>query len=347
MFEDMKFCLCVTHDVSIASSRSWWQRIDRAGFDYIGIADTPMLCREVYLSLSTAAAATEQAKLLLMVTNSVTRDVSVTAGSMNTLRDLHGDRFTYAFGAGDSSVVGIGLRQAKAEQIAEYFEALRDILAGRVTSYQGRKFAAGWKDWEPWRPKLLMAANGPKNLRMAAQCADAVIIGGAMFPEIIRGRIAYVRKCAEEAGRDPDEIEIWHNVPTQPAETLEEGFSNINLLTQAKFFVMHGDKKDDEIRPPEVKEALRQIAPLYSVQRHSQTNHEIWEICQRTGTVDYFVEQYGGMVGPADYTAAVQRLHDAGARNVILIPLGPNKEYGIDRMAEATVAKRNPVPLNG
>ena len=345
MFEDMRFCICVPHDESLNVSRTWWRRMDELGFDYIGMADTPMLCREVYLSLATAAAATSRAQILLMVTNPITRDISVTAGAMQALRELHGDRFTYGYGAGDSSILGVGLKLAKGSQIAEYIGALREILGGRTAEYQGRQLKAAWRDWEPWKPRLWMAANGPNNLRTAAQVADAVIAGGSFLPEMVKQRIDYIRQCAAEAGRDPAEVEIWHNVPVMPADTLEEGFCNINLLAQAKHFMLHGDRGVP--KPPEVQEALRQIAPLYSVQRHSRTNKEIWDIAQKTGTVDYFVQQAGGMVGPADFTAAVQRLHDAGARNVTLIPLGADRIKGVERMAEATVAKRqSPAPAS-
>lgn len=338
MFEDMKFCICVPHDTTLDKAAQWWRHMDEAGFDYIGIADTPMLCREIYLSLSAAAAATKNARLLLMITNSITRDVTVTAGSMNTLRELHGDRFTYGFGAGDSSVIGVGLNIATANEMAEYVTAVRDILEGRTANYRGRQIKAAWRDWEPWRPRLWMAANGPKNLRKAAEVADAVIAGGPMAPHAVKARMDYIRKCAEEAGRDPDSIEIWHNIPVCPAETLEEGFSNMNLLTQAKLFMAHGDQGVG--RPPEAQEALRQIAPLYSVARHSRTNREVWEIVERTGSVAYFIEHCGGFVGPADYTAIVQGLRDVGARNLTFIPLGPDKIYGIDTMARATVARR-------
>ena len=183
MFEDMKFCICTAHDASLDLAREWWRRMDELGFDYIGIADTPMLCREVYLSLATAAAATSRAQLLLMVTNPITRDVSVTAGSMLTLRDLAGDRFSYGYGAGDSSMLGVGLNLAKGSQIAEYMGAIRDILGGRTADYQGRKLKAAWRNWEPWTPRLWMAANGPKNLRIAAQVADSVIVGGSLTSE--------------------------------------------------------------------------------------------------------------------------------------------------------------------
>ncbi|HKX79681.1 MAG TPA: LLM class flavin-dependent oxidoreductase [Novosphingobium sp.] len=338
MFEDMKFCMCVPHDTSLDVAREWWRRMDELGFDYIGIADTPMLCREVYLSLATAAAATSRAKLLLMVTNPVTRDVSVAAGAMLALRDLAGDRLAYGYGAGDSSIVGVGLKTATGRQIAEYMQALREILGGDTAEYEGRQLKGAWSSWEPWRPDLWMAANGPNNLKTAARVADSVIAGGSLLPEEVSNRIAYIQQCAAEAGRDPSQIDIWHLVPVMPGDTLEEGFCNINLIAQAKSFVLHGDR--GTARPQTVQDALRQIAPLYSVERHSRTNQEVWDIACKTGTVDYFVKAQGGLVGPVDFTDAVQRLSDAGAKNLILVPQGPKKLAGIELMADATVAKR-------
>ena len=46
MFEDMKFTMCVSPDADLPTCLDWWKEIERLGYDYIGIPDTPMLMRE-------------------------------------------------------------------------------------------------------------------------------------------------------------------------------------------------------------------------------------------------------------------------------------------------------------
>ena len=52
------------------------------------------------------------------------------------------------------------------------------------------------------------ARHGPKNLRVAGALADIVMIYVGVNPVSVRWAIDHVRAGAEEAGRDPDSVEI-------------------------------------------------------------------------------------------------------------------------------------------
>ena len=54
----------------------------------------------------------------------------------------------------------------------------------------------------------MMAATGPKNLRLAGALADIVMVYVGVDETSVRWAIEHVRAGAEEAGRDPDEVEI-------------------------------------------------------------------------------------------------------------------------------------------
>ena len=54
----------------------------------------------------------------------------------------------------------------------------------------------------------MMSATGPKNLRVAGALADIVMIYVGVNPVSVRWAIDHVRAGAEEAGRDPDTVEI-------------------------------------------------------------------------------------------------------------------------------------------
>src|SRR2546422_628017 len=63
--------------------------------------------------------------------------------------------------------------------------------------------------WSRARVPIFLAASGPKTLRLAGQIADGVVVRTGILPDIIRDSIAAVRRGAEEAGRDPDAVEMW------------------------------------------------------------------------------------------------------------------------------------------
>lgn len=336
MFDDMKFTMCASPDAALPKTLEWWKLIDQLGFDYIGIPDTPMLMREAWVSLTAAALSTSRAGIKLMVTNPITRDVSVTAGAMLALRDLIGDRLVVGFGAGDSASKAIGLGSANAQVIADYIEALRGLVAGERIDFKGRQLKTAWHDWTPWRPHLMMAGAGEKTFRTAGRVADSVISAFGLRPELIAQATEWVRQGAEEAGRDPDAIDIWHMVLAVPGKTKEEGFLHASSLGS---LLAHNGNPKAKLVPEEMEAGLWEMAKHYSLEAHSRDNSAILEIGQRTGCMDYLIDR-GGMIGPVDYTELVQKYRSYGAKNLIFTALGPDRPGTVQKLADAVVSRR-------
>jgi alkanesulfonate monooxygenase SsuD/methylene tetrahydromethanopterin reductase-like flavin-dependent oxidoreductase (luciferase family) len=336
MFDDMKFTMCASPDASLPKTIEWWQLIDRLGFDYIGIPDTPMLMREAYVSLTAAALATSRAGIKLMVTNPLTRDVSVTAGAMLALRDLIGDRLVVGFGAGDSASKAIGLGKANAAQIADYIVALRGLISGERVNFQGRELKAAWRDWTPWRPHLMMAGAGEKTFRTAGRVADAVISAFGLLPELIAQANEWIRQGAEEVGRDPAQIDVWHMVLAVPGATRDEAFAHATALGS---LLAHNGNPRAKLIPPEMEPGLWEMAKHYSLESHSRDNAAILEIGRRTGCIDYLVAR-GGMIGPVDYVELVQKYRSYGAKNLIFTALGPDRPATVQKLADTVLRQR-------
>lgn len=336
MFEDMKFVMNSSPDANLTTTLAWYKEIDDYGFDYIGMPDTPMLMREVYVSLTAAALSTSRAGIMLMATNPITRDVSVTAGALLALRDLIGDRLKLCVAAGDSASKAIGLGKATAQQVADYIEALRGLTAGEKIHFKGRELKTAWREWTPWRPHLMMAASGEKTFKTAGRVADSVISAFGMRPELIQQATAWVREGAEEAGRDPSAIDIWHMVLAVPGETKEDGFRHATSLGS---LLAHNGNPRGKLIPEDVEPGLWEMAKHYSLESHSRDNVEILEIAVRTGIIDYLIER-GGMVGPMDYTATVQKYRSYGAKNLIFTALGPDRPGTVRKLYDTVLSKR-------
>lgn len=336
MFEDMQFTMCASPDAALPETLKWWQSIDRLGFDFIGIPDTPMLMREAYVSLTAAALSTSKAGIMLMVTNPLTRDVSVTAGAMLALRDLIGDRFRLGIGAGDSASKALGLGKGKAQEIADYIVALRNLSEGKRINFKGRDLKAAWRDWQPYSPHILMAGAGEKTFKAAGKVADSVISAFGLRPELIEAAEQWVREGAEEAGRDPSTIDLWHMVLAVPGETKEDAFLHAGSLGS---LLAHGGNPDAKLVPKEMQAGLWEMAEHYSLESHSRDSQEILEIGKRTGCIDYLISR-GGMIGPVNFTEKVQEYRSYGAKNLIFTALGPDRPATIRKLANEVLSLR-------
>jgi 5,10-methylenetetrahydromethanopterin reductase len=81
--------------------------------------------RDPFVSLAALAIDTSHIPLMLAVTNPLTRDPSVMAGTVLALEDLAPGRVMLGFGSGDSATYGAGLGGSGVARIEEYITALR------------------------------------------------------------------------------------------------------------------------------------------------------------------------------------------------------------------------------
>jgi len=95
------------HDVARFVSRC-----EVAGFDGVGILDSQMLERDVFVSMAMAAQATSRIRICSAVLNPVTRHVSVMASAIKTVSETAPGRAEFWIGRGFSSVQTIGVRLA-------------------------------------------------------------------------------------------------------------------------------------------------------------------------------------------------------------------------------------------
>jgi len=338
MFEGMKFGMIIAADVRFDQARAWWRDVEALGFDAVGVADTPLLMRDAFVSLAAIAMETSRIDLMMTVTNTLTRDISVMAGSMLALEELAPGRMTFGFGSGDSATYGTGLGRASFAQMEDYLRALRGLTAGEEVVHQGRKLHAAWADWQPWSPRIMVAASGPRALEMAGRTGDVVIGGLGFTPECLERSDELIRKGARDAGRDPDEVEHWHLLTVSPGATVEEGFVHAGMggavgVARSGF--------EGKLYPEEYRDALIEMGQLWSLDTHARANTAALEVARKTpGLIDYLVQRSGGMSGPVDYTEVVQGLERAGVRNIMFVALGPDKPAVVRGLSEAVVTRR-------
>jgi 5,10-methylenetetrahydromethanopterin reductase len=329
---------CFTaHDRSLGRAREVWQLVERCGFDAIGVVDSPLLMREALVSMATLAADTTRIRVFSSVLNTLTRDPTVVAGAYLALEDIAPGRVFLAFGSGDSSTHGTGLGTARLAQIEEYLTALRALLEGETAHYHGRQLRGAWGDFEPRRPPLFLSAHGPRSLALAGRVADGVLCGFGLLPETIEHAEEIVRESAAAAGRDPDEIEIWHVAYFCPAESVEEGFLHANGAGAA---VLARSGMRGKLVPESLRDGVARTGATWRLESHGRASPRTVEVARESGCLDYLVERGGGLIGPGDHAEAIRELHRRGAHNLHFVALGADKTAVVAELGIAIAAVR-------
>ena len=198
---------------------------ERLGFELVTAMDHlhgshPSL--ETWTALTWAAAATERIRVAPNVLGLPYRHPAVTAKMAETLQRLSGGRFVLGLGAGGSNkeFAAFGLPalepKEKIDAFEEGLEIIRGLWTGEPQSFEGVHYRVQGAQIAP-SPEgpipLWLGTYGPRALEITGRVADGWLPSYRFavpdrYPKL-RDR---VRRAAESAGRDPDEIEYAYNV---------------------------------------------------------------------------------------------------------------------------------------
>jgi 5,10-methylenetetrahydromethanopterin reductase len=175
------------------------RKAERLGFDDVWLPDSQLLWRDVFPVAAAAVAGTERIQVGTAVTNVATRHPAVVASAARTVGELASGRFTLGLGVGNSSVGPIGLRPSTGAEMRERVGIIRALLAGDEVEFPGVR--SRLRDPGAGVP-LHMAASGPKNLRLAGEIADGVILLSGVATRNLEESAARIREGAALAGKE-------------------------------------------------------------------------------------------------------------------------------------------------
>ena len=203
------------HGIESGADLQEYGRIaEAAGFESLWVTER-YFHEETFSLLGFLAAATQHIKLGLGVANPYTRSPALLAMASATLDRISGGRFLLGLGRSERFVIQdrMGIPYSKPlSTMEEAVAVIRNLLAGeRVTSPAGQ-FRLGNVQLatKPIQEKLpiYLAAIGPKALRLAGAIGDGVLLNAYTPTSYVRYAVGEVRRAAQEAGRDPDSIDI-------------------------------------------------------------------------------------------------------------------------------------------
>lgn len=234
--------------------------VESAGFDSVWVADhfanpfaeTDWL--EAWTVLAGLATATDRIRLGTLVTSIVYRHPAVVAKQAVTVDRISQGRLTLGIGAGGvptcHQMTGTPFWPGKERQdrLAEFVALVDQLLSNERSSFAGDYYSAEDALMRPpcvQRPRLplLVAAHGPRSLKVAAEHGDTwsffepgAGLKGEEAAEAIAKMNAYLDEKAAAAGRDPKAItrSLCCGFAASSAWTsLEEALSDIKLFEEA------------------------------------------------------------------------------------------------------------------
>ena len=183
------------------------------GFEYFMNADQRFNGeRDAFVSLSAAAMNTSRIKLGTCVSDPFSRIPGMLAVAIASLDELSGGRAVLGLGAGGSGFAQLNLDKAHSNQaIGEAVAMIRGLFSGEVVNFEGKlykltdaqlKFAT--------RPDIpiIFASRSPRNLELAGEIADGVLLATYTSYDHLKFAIECVRAGAQKAGRRFEDVKL-------------------------------------------------------------------------------------------------------------------------------------------
>ena len=194
---------------------------ETAGFDGVGLLDSQMLERDVFVSMAAALQATEHIRVASAVTNPITRHPSVIASAAQTVSEIAPGRAQIWIGRGYSSTATVGLKPATVRQMRNAIVTMKELMAGDTVQF-GDANSRMRHGNESIPTPIYIAATGPRAMRVAGEVCDGAVLMTGIHPNAVAEARELVADGARSAGRNPDEIETVFTATTIIKDDLKE-----------------------------------------------------------------------------------------------------------------------------
>ncbi len=240
----MRYAVTILPEYPWREAAPLWRAAEELGFDcaltydhlvWSGLQESPWFA--AMPTLAAAAGVTNRIALGTFVSSPNYRHPYTFARDVLTLHDLTGGRFVCGLGTGgtlDSGILGESLTtRERVARFHEFVPLLDRLLRSDHVVAQGdwyavrdaRTLPAPIRDEVPF----LIAANGPKSLRLAATYGQAWVttgVGGATLDEWfdgVRGLVGRLEEALASGARAPDApaLQRWLSLDAGPVFSLE------------------------------------------------------------------------------------------------------------------------------
>ena len=286
------------------------------GYTLMGLGDSPSLAFDPYVGLTLAAQATGRMRLGPTVTNPQTRHPLIVANLAAALEHLAPGRSFLGLSPGNSGVRHAGGRPASLATLRETVGILRGLLAGGTVSHQG---AALHVMGGGLRVPIMIAASGPRSLRLAGEIADVVFVNVGFTPDLVRQAMGWVREGSQAAGRDWKTIETWvfgiGAIADDAAQALDEARG---AAVAVAAYVLPAYRAAG-LLPEEVAGRVDQLLGEYQYGEHLTPGRtRNYHLAERLGIAPYLLQRFALAGAPSECLAGVRALQAIGVERLCL-----------------------------
>jgi 5,10-methylenetetrahydromethanopterin reductase len=157
------------------------------GYRHAWLYDSPALYPDVWMVLSRCAERTTRIGLGPGVLVPSLRHPMVNAAAIAELVGQAPGRVVVAVGSGFTGRMALGQRPMPWREVAEYVRCLRALLAGDTAEWEGAKISMlhlpRFGAQRPIQVPILIAAEGPKGLAVAAELGDGLFCAAVPQPD--------------------------------------------------------------------------------------------------------------------------------------------------------------------
>ena len=316
----------------------WSRASEDVGFERVGVVDSQVIYRELYISCAAGLQATKSVQLGPRVINALTRHPTVTASAMLTLNELAPGRVFVGLGTGDSAVFNIGYKPVKLAVLGEFTACLRALMRGESVMYQGHELKITWSKADI---PIYIAGHGPKTLELAGQYADGVIVGTGVGADVVSDAYERIATGAARSGRKLEALDVWWALSAHIGNSREEALSVIRMMLAAKANHLARFPEQDKQVPPEHRENLDRIHQGYDYLEHQKPGEKTKNasMVRESGLEDYLADRYAIVGTPDDCLATLGRMESYGVKKIWLNVHFDDKLGFIRRWGKEVMAK--------
>lgn len=235
----MRFGITILPEYRWSVAAPMWRRAEEMGFDHAwtydhlsfgGLPDAPWFGTTP--TLTAAATVTSRITLGTFVTSPNYRHPVTFMRDLLALDDISGGRVVCGLGTGgdvDSRILGgqeLGVRE-RVDRFEEFVTLLDKVLTADHVDHEGTYFSARDARTLPGpvqRPRIpfMMAANGPRSLRLAAQFGQGWVTTGPRTDSVddwwagVRQLCSRLDGVLAEAGRAPSSLRRYLSIDSSP-----------------------------------------------------------------------------------------------------------------------------------
>jgi alkanesulfonate monooxygenase SsuD/methylene tetrahydromethanopterin reductase-like flavin-dependent oxidoreductase (luciferase family) len=220
MSHDLRIGFWTTNATPWADLVEQWRIIEESGYDCTGIpdhfmpttgdVDAPFL--EGWTLVTALAALTPRLRVAVLVSGNTYRNPALLAKMATTLDHVTGGRVDLGIGAGwyvrEHTAYGFAFPSAgeRVEALREAIDVIRSLMQGGRTTYDGRHYQLEDAPFAPLPVQdgglpIMVGAQGPRMLRLVAECADVWNLNHS--PAKMRELGTILNRECEAIGRDP------------------------------------------------------------------------------------------------------------------------------------------------